>query len=129
MFVTIKVVTNIHGDALYFSRSPIPFVEFESVEYRPVLKQVCVIPFRRRFLREFTRLAPTPLERAESVDMLRIVEHGGRVRIVETEVDTHAVDTPDDLRLVEALMKSDPLAFRLDSGLVRPPLSANKSGI
>jgi len=109
---TIKVVTNIHGDALYFSRSPIPLIEFDSVEYRPVLKQVCVIPFRQRSLREFTRLAPTPLERAESIDMLRIVEHGGRVRIVEIEVDTHAVDTPDDLRLVESLMKNDRLILR-----------------
>jgi 3-deoxy-manno-octulosonate cytidylyltransferase (CMP-KDO synthetase) len=126
---TIKVVTNVHGDAIYFSRAPIPLVEFESVECQPVLKQVCVIPFRRSFLREFARLAPTPLERAESVDMLRIVEHGGRVRIVETEVDTHAVDTPEDLRLVETLMKDDPLILRyagLDSGLVRPPLAANK---
>jgi 3-deoxy-manno-octulosonate cytidylyltransferase (CMP-KDO synthetase) len=110
---TIKVVMNVLGDALYFSRAPIPIVnfarDFASVEVMPVFKQVCVIPFRRDFLREFARLPQTPLERAESIDMLRVIEHGGRVRLVETEVDTHAVDTPEDLRLVEALMKNDPL--------------------
>jgi 3-deoxy-manno-octulosonate cytidylyltransferase (CMP-KDO synthetase) len=73
------------------------------------LKQVCVIPFRRDFLREFAHLPQTPLERAESIDMLRAVEHGRPVRLVEIEEETHAVDTPADLQLVEALMKDDPL--------------------
>lgn len=106
---TIKVVTDARGDALYFSRSPIPAGAFAPDSTVPVYKQVCVIPFRRDFLREFARLAPTPLERAESVDMLRAVEHGRRVRMVLTETETHAVDTPEDLRLVESLMKDDPL--------------------
>jgi 3-deoxy-manno-octulosonate cytidylyltransferase (CMP-KDO synthetase) len=109
---TIKVVMNACGDALYFSRAPIPAINFARIEVAPVFKQVCVIPFRRDFLREFARLHPTPLEQAESIDMLRVVEHGGRVRLVETEVDTHAVDTPEDLRLVEALMKDDPLLLQ-----------------
>jgi 3-deoxy-manno-octulosonate cytidylyltransferase (CMP-KDO synthetase) len=109
---TIKVVMNVHGDALYFSRAPIPAINFDDDAQPPVFKQVCVIPFRREALREFARLAPTPLERAESIDMLRIIEHGGRVRLVETEVDTHAVDTPADLRLVEDMMKDDPLVRR-----------------
>lgn len=108
---TIKVVTNDRGDALYFSRSPIPAIDFSGAEHPAVFKQVCVIPFRRSFLQEFARLAPTPLEGAESIDMLRIVEHGARVRIVETEVDTHAVDTPGDLRLVEILMRDDPSSY------------------
>lgn len=112
---TIKVVTGVRGDALYFSRAPIPAVEFArelsggACVRAPVFKQVCVIPFRRERLREFARLPPTPLERAESIDMLRLVEHGRGVRLLETEEDTHAVDTPEDLRLVEALMKDDPL--------------------
>lgn len=116
---TIKVVMNVDGDALYFSRSPIPSVNFASNERPPIFKQVCVIPFRRDFLREFARLSQTPLERAESVDMLRLVEHGFRVRLVETEVDTHAVDTPDDLRLVEALMKDDPLLLKYGKPVAR----------
>ena len=109
---TIKVVMNVHGDALYFSRAPIPASNFagDSASVPAlVFKQVCVIPFRRKYLSEFARLPPTPLERAESIDMLRVLEHGGRVRLVETDVDTHAVDTPADLRLVESLMKNDPL--------------------
>ncbi len=107
---TIKVVMNLGGDALYFSRAPVPEADFAAAEPPPVFKQVCVIPFRRDFLREFARLPPTPLERAESIDMLRVLEHGGRVRMVETDADTHAVDTPADLARVEALMRRDPLA-------------------
>jgi 3-deoxy-manno-octulosonate cytidylyltransferase (CMP-KDO synthetase) len=111
---TIKVVTDLRGDALYFSRAPIPAHDRSRTDGAPMLKQVCVIPFRRECLREFARLAPTPLERAESIDMLRILEHGGRVRMVETSVETHAVDTPEDLRLVETLMRDDPLLGHYD---------------
>ena len=109
---TIKVVMNVHGDALYFSRASIPAIDFAQMERPPVFKQVCVIPFRREYLREFARLPPTSLERAESIDMLRVLEHGGCVRLALTEADTHAVDTPEDLRLVETLMKDDPLIQR-----------------
>jgi 3-deoxy-manno-octulosonate cytidylyltransferase (CMP-KDO synthetase) len=109
---TIKVTMNVHGDALYFSRAPIPadaFAPGPDGMHPPVFKQVCVIPFRRDFLREFARLPQTPLERAESIDMLRAVEHGRPVRLVEIEEETHAVDTAEDLRLVETLLKDDPL--------------------
>lgn len=122
---TIKVVMNVQGDALFFSRAPIPAIDFArdfsswATGRPPVFKQVCVIPFNRAFLREFARLAPTPLERAESIDMLRVIGHGGRVRLVETDVNTHAVDTPEDLRLVEAFMKDDPLILRYGERVVR----------
>jgi 3-deoxy-manno-octulosonate cytidylyltransferase (CMP-KDO synthetase) len=109
---TIKVVMNVHGDALYFSRAPIPTLDFGGVERGEAFKQVCVIPFRRDFLREFALLPQTPLERAESIDMLRVIENGRRVRIAPTEVAIHAVDTAEDLRLVESLMKDDPLIHR-----------------
>jgi 3-deoxy-manno-octulosonate cytidylyltransferase (CMP-KDO synthetase) len=101
---TVKVVVDSNRDALYFSRAPIPAIDSSQLETLPVYKQVCVIPFRRKFLADFTRLEPTPLERAESVDMLRALEHGFRVRMVVTEVETHAVDTPNDLQLVESLL-------------------------
>lgn len=68
-------------------------------------KQVCIIPFRRDYLLDYTRLAPTPLEVAESVDMMRILEHGMNVRMAPTAHDTQAVDTPDDLKKVERLMQ------------------------
>ena len=106
---TIKVVMNAASDALYFSRAPIPAINSTHLDRVSVFKQVCVIPFRRDFLRKFAELAPTPLERTESIDMLRVLEHGLRVRLVQTQVETHAVDTLEDLRLVEALMQSDPL--------------------
>lgn len=109
---TIKVVMDVAGNAMYFSRAPIPNVNRSQLASSPVFKQVCVIPFRREFLQEFARLSPTPLEREESVDMLRVLEHGGRVRLVETHLDTHAVDTPEDLRLVEQRMTNDPLVLR-----------------
>lgn len=109
---TIKVVMNNARDAVYFSRAPIPSIEFSADVKIPFYKQVCVIPFRGEFLQKFTKLAPTPLERAESIDMLRAVEHGELVRLVETEIETHAVDTPEDLRLVEKLMKDDLLMAR-----------------
>jgi len=73
---------------------------------------VCIIPFRRDFLRTYTRLAPTPLEQAESIDMLRALEHGYPVRIVSSPYRTHSVDTPDDLKTVERLMATDPLVGR-----------------
>jgi 3-deoxy-manno-octulosonate cytidylyltransferase (CMP-KDO synthetase) len=101
-----------NGDALYFSRAPIPTLDSAGVERGAAFKQVCVIPFRHDALREFARLPQTPLERAESIDMLRMIENGARVRMSPTEVDTHAVDTAEDLRLVESLMKDDPLILR-----------------
>ena len=105
---TIKVVADLNGNALYFSRSPVPNPHFEQATAK-IFKQVCVILFRRECLREFARLPPTPLEVAESIDMLRLLEHGKSVRLVETNSATHSVDTPADLQLVEALMNSDPL--------------------
>jgi len=98
----IKVVCDLKGDAIYFSREPIPTRSKSDVI--PMGKQVCVIPFRRDFLLEYTHLAPTPLEVAESVDMLRVLEHGLKIRMVPTKHDSHSVDTPDDLLKVERLM-------------------------
>lgn len=98
----IKVVCDLQGNALYFSREPIP--TRSKVAQIPMGKQVCVIPFRRDFLLEYTRLAPTALEIAESVDMMRVLEHGMKVRMVPTSHNTMAVDTPEDLVRVERVM-------------------------
>jgi 3-deoxy-manno-octulosonate cytidylyltransferase (CMP-KDO synthetase) len=75
-----------------------------------------VIPFRRQALFDFAQLPPTPLERYESIDMLRWLEHGRRIRLVEADRDTHAVDTPDDLKLVAHLMRADPLVGLYSGG-------------
>lgn len=98
----IKVVCDLQRNALYFSREPIP--TRCKVDQVPMGKQVCIIPFRRDYLLEYTRLAPTPLEIAESVDMMRILEHGMKVRMVPTKHSSQAVDTPEDLQKVARLM-------------------------
>jgi 3-deoxy-manno-octulosonate cytidylyltransferase (CMP-KDO synthetase) len=105
----IKVVCDLQGDALYLSREPIP--SRSKVADIPMGKQVCVIPFRRDFLLKYTGLKPTPLEIVESVDMLRVLEHGMKLRMVPTRHDSHAVDTPGDLELVARLM-ADPTRCR-----------------
>jgi 3-deoxy-manno-octulosonate cytidylyltransferase (CMP-KDO synthetase) len=105
---TIKVVRGLDGRALYFSRAPIPAETGAAVSFAHRLKQVCVIPFRRDALRRFTELPRGPLEQAESIDMLRFLENGMRVQLVSTTVETHAVDTPDDLARVAAVMANQP---------------------
>ena len=104
---TIKVIMNQRGDALYMSRQPIPTLNKLGFEHTVAHKQVCIIPFRRATLIDYSRLPSTPLEQLESVDMLRLLEHGYRVKMVKTEFDTQAVDTEDDLIRVTKLMESD----------------------
>ncbi len=107
----VKVVVDLKGFALYFSREPIPSWK-KGAKKVPMYKQVCIIPFRRDFLIKFNELAPTPLEIVESVDMLRILEHGYKVKMVLTEFKTYSVDTPEDLKEVENLMKNDNLVSK-----------------
>lgn len=104
----VKVVVDRRSDALYFSREPIPSKK-KGAKNIVAYKQVCIIPFRRDFLFTYTRLPSTPLEIAESVDMLRVLEHGYKIRMVLTERSTCSVDTPEDLKHVDALMQTDPL--------------------
>jgi 3-deoxy-manno-octulosonate cytidylyltransferase (CMP-KDO synthetase) len=108
---TIKVVVDQNNYALYFSREPIPSRK-KGATGIPMFKQVCIIPFRRSFLIKYSRLEPTPLEKIESIDMLRVLEYGYKVKMVLSDFQTHSVDTPDDLRLVEGLMKNDPLFLK-----------------
>ena len=106
---TVKVVMDREGDALYFSREPIPTLQKLGIGKLAVFKQVCIIPFRCDLLMTYASLEPTSLEQAETIDMLRLLEHGYKVRLVETDYKTYAVDTPTDLELVESLMRDDPL--------------------
>lgn len=101
----IKVVCDLNLNALYFSREPIPTRSKST--HIPMGKQVCVIPFRRDYLIEYTRLSPTPLEIVESVDMMRILEHGMKVRMTPTKYNTQSVDTPEDLEKVALLMENN----------------------
>lgn len=109
---TIKVVMNQQGDALYMSRRPIPTLAKTGFADTAAHKQVCIIPFRTATLLQYARLSPTPLEQLESIDMLRLLEHGYRVKMVPTEFNTQAVDTEADLARVAKLMEIDPLLSR-----------------
>lgn len=104
----VKVVVDKNNFALYFSREPIPSGKKESNKNN-IYKQVCIIPFTREFLLKFNELKPTPLEIIESIDMLRLLEHGYKVLMVPTAYKTYSVDTPEDLDYVEQLMKNDNL--------------------
>ncbi len=106
---TIKVVFDLGGNIIYFSREPIPSLsKFGSPEYKKY-KQLGVIAFRNDFLRSFTLLPQTPLERIESVDMLRLVEHGYRVKMAVSPFRVIGVDTPEDLKNAIELMRRDTL--------------------
>ena len=107
---TIKVVTDLRNNALYMTRAPIPTLSESGLAATVVQKQVCVIVFTRSELELYTRLPPTPLEQFESVDMLRLMENGRVVHMVPTERDTLAVDRPEDVGRVEALLRNDALA-------------------
>lgn len=104
----VKVTVDLNNCALYFSREAIPSWK-KGAKSVPMLKQVCIMPFRRDFLLTFNQLAPTPLEIVESVDMLRVLEHGYKVKMVHTDRETYSVDTAEDLQKVEKLMQRDAL--------------------
>ena len=102
----VKVVVNQNNDALYFSREPIPS-PWRGLDQVPMYMQTGIIAFRRDALLRFNRMQETQLEQIESVDMNRVLETGGRIRMVLTEAVTIGVDTPQELKDAEALMKDD----------------------
>lgn len=105
---TIKAVVGRDARVLYLSREPIPTTRLLPFQVGRWVKQVCVISFRRDALEQFARFPTGPLEAAESIDMLRFLENDVPVHMVRTDVETHAVDTPFDLREVELLMGRAP---------------------
>ncbi|MFQ5718677.1 MAG: 3-deoxy-manno-octulosonate cytidylyltransferase [Acidobacteriota bacterium] len=101
----VKVVVGLDGRALYFSRRSIPFVRDGG--RRPDgqgLHHIGVYVFRRRFLLEFAGWAPTPLEQAEGLEQLRILEHGAHIEVVRIPPVAGGIDTPEDLVRVERLI-------------------------
>jgi 3-deoxy-manno-octulosonate cytidylyltransferase (CMP-KDO synthetase) len=101
----VKVVVDKNSNALYFSREPIPSNQKYDGKIT-AYKQVCIIPFKREGLKKYLSLDETPLEKIESVDMNRILEHGGTVKMVHTLHNTYAIDTPEDLEKVKKLMNT-----------------------
>ena len=102
----VKVVVNKLGFAMYFSREPIPSSKKFTNNIK-AFKQVCIITFKRNDLINYCRLSPTPLEIIESVDMNRLLEYNHSIKMILTDKSTYAVDTLDDLKLVEKLLVND----------------------
>lgn len=98
----VKVVFDYKNFALYFSRSPIPFIRDakngkEMVELGDLYKHIGLYVYRKEYLLKFTKLEPTDLEQWEKLEQLRMLENGFKIKIVETEFDSFSVDTPEDL--------------------------------
>jgi|WetSurMetagenome_2_1015567.scaffolds.fasta_scaffold03198_6 3-deoxy-manno-octulosonate cytidylyltransferase (CMP-KDO synthetase) len=119
----VKVVTDKDGKALYFSRYPIPYCRRQPIDLtasasRPMLenyrKHVGIYLYQRQFLLRYVRMAPTPLEQAESLEQLRILENGCSMHVVEVAEDSVSVDTPEDLKIVESIIGTQQRAGKLN---------------
>ncbi len=99
----VKVVTDVKGYALYFSRLPIPYVRDVKMTGKHY-KHYGVYIYRRDFLKTFTQLPPSSLEQMEKLEQLRALENGYRIKVVETRHDSIEVDTPEDLERVKSIL-------------------------
>jgi len=103
-----KIITDLNGYAMYFSRSVIPFIRGKEREewigHFPFLKHIGLYAYRREVLAQITRLPQSPLELAESLEQLRWLQNGYRIKVGLTDVETVGIDTPEDLQRAEALL-------------------------
>jgi len=99
----VKLVVDGDGYALYFTRAAVPFVR-PGCPHPPIWRHMGLYSYRRPFLIRLAELPPTPLEQAEGLEQLRVLEHGYRISTAETTVDTIGVDTPEDLERVRRLL-------------------------
>jgi 3-deoxy-manno-octulosonate cytidylyltransferase (CMP-KDO synthetase) len=99
----VKVLVDRHGFALYFSRAPVPYRREPGQADGAVLRHIGLYAYRRDFLLMLAALPQTPLERIESLEQLRALEHGHRIRVVATPYTSVSVDTPEDLERVRRL--------------------------
>jgi 3-deoxy-manno-octulosonate cytidylyltransferase (CMP-KDO synthetase) len=105
----VKVVTDRSGRALYFSRSPIPYVrgvgESEWIRQAGFQKHLGLYAYRSRVLQELANLEPGKLEKAESLEQLRWLEAGYRLVVGITDQESPGIDTPEDVRMAEVFLK------------------------
>ena len=105
-----KIVCDLRGFALYFSRNVIPYIRGcepqDWLDHYPYLKHLGIYAYRREVLREVTSLPQSPLEKAESLEQLRWLENGYRIRVGLTDVETVGIDTPEDLQRAEEFLKT-----------------------
>jgi len=105
----VKVVCDLQMNAMYMSRAPIPSV-FHEEERCVWWRQVCIMPFKWKFMKRFNvEMKPTPLELQESIEMIRAIQNGYKVRMVPSPFLSKSVDTPIDRDIVEDLMLKDQL--------------------
>jgi 3-deoxy-manno-octulosonate cytidylyltransferase (CMP-KDO synthetase) len=103
---TAKIVLNQRGEALYFSRLPIPYSRpCPTVMEAVCLKHIGIYAFRKSFLKRFCEHGPVPLELAEGLEQLRALYLGARIRVVKVEHDSWGVDLPSDIAKIESLLK------------------------
>jgi 3-deoxy-manno-octulosonate cytidylyltransferase (CMP-KDO synthetase) len=99
----VKVVTDAQDNALYFSRSPIPYSRDSAEAPATHFKHIGLYVYRRDFLLSYSDLPMGPLEQAERLEQLRALENGFKIRVIETEYESLGVDTPADWQRVSAL--------------------------
>ncbi len=99
----VKVLCDRHQNALYFSRAPIPY--YRNLKTAPVYHHLGLYAFRRDFLLTYSQLSPTPLEQCEALEQLRVLEHGYKIRVCQTENATIEVNTPEDLEKAHSILE------------------------
>jgi 3-deoxy-manno-octulosonate cytidylyltransferase (CMP-KDO synthetase) len=104
----VKVVVGANGNALYFSRSQVPYVRDAVDQFRSVTfyKHLGIYAFRREFLLKFVQLPASPLEKIEKLEQLRALENGYAIKVLITPHDSIGVDQPEDVKLVEEILKA-----------------------
>ena len=103
----VKVVTDLKGDALYFSRAPMPgSIDETALQDFPVYRHVGLYAYRRKQLLAFTKWDSTPYEKAEGLEQLRFLEHGVPIHVVETDTPLIGVDVPADLARVKRILSA-----------------------
>ena len=103
-----KIITDLKGYAMYFSRSVIPFIRGKEVqewlENFPYLKHLVIYAYKCEVLRQITKLPQSPLEIAESLEQLRWLQNGYKIKVGKTDIETVGIDTPEDLRKAEIFL-------------------------
>jgi 3-deoxy-manno-octulosonate cytidylyltransferase (CMP-KDO synthetase) len=102
---SVKVITDLAGNALYFSRAPIPY--YRTQQNAPVYNHMGLYAFRRDFLLKFATLPQTPLEKTESLEQLRVLEHGYQIRVCLTEEKTLEINTPEEYAAAQQFVYQD----------------------
>lgn len=101
---TVKVITDLNGNAIYFSRSPIPY--YRSSGFAPVYNHMGLYAFRRDFLLQFCKLEQTPLEKVEALEQLRALENGYKIRVCLTQEKTLEINTQEEYELAQKFIYS-----------------------